>query len=170
MELFAARTSLHTRMGWLNIVVEDDAITEVLFADQPVENTIVNDTLVKAVSELEEYFECKRSSFTVKLNPRGTDFQVKVWKELMNIPFGKTISYHELALRLGDEKAIRAAASANGKNPIAVIIPCHRVFGTDGSLTGYAGGVERKSFLLNLEKGVFTPTLFEENLNLKPND
>jgi methylated-DNA-[protein]-cysteine S-methyltransferase len=170
MGLFAAKASLHTRMGWLNIVVEDDAITEVLFAEQPVENTIVSNTLVDAVRELEEYFEGKRSAFTIVLNPRGTEFQKKVWNELMNIPFGKTISYHELADRLGDEKSIRAAASANGKNPIAVIIPCHRVIGTDGSLTGYAGGIERKSFLLNLEKGVYTPTLFEDNLNLKPNE
>jgi methylated-DNA-[protein]-cysteine S-methyltransferase len=170
MELFTAKASLHTKMGWLNIVIEEGAITEVLFAEQPVENTIVNDTLIKAICELEEYFFGKRSVFTVELNPAGTDFQKKVWTELMNIPFGKTISYHELAVRLGDEKTIRAAASANGKNPIAVIIPCHRVIGTDGSLTGYAGGIERKSFLLNLEKGVYTPTLFENSLNLNSNE
>lgn len=97
--------------------------------------------LQEATTQLQEYFEGKRTDFTFKLNPKGTDFQQKVWQELRNIPFGKTISYLDLSKKLGDVKAIRAAASANGKNPLWIVIPCHRVIGTDGSLTGYAGGL-----------------------------
>jgi methylated-DNA-[protein]-cysteine S-methyltransferase len=163
MELFAAKASYLSPLGWINVTVEDDAVTDVQFSDQPFEqNTLVNDVLINTIRQLEEYFTGNRSEFDLKLNPRGTDFQVKVWKELLHIPFGKTVSYHEMSARIGDEKSIRAAASANGKNPIAIIIPCHRVIGSDGSLTGYAGGVEKKSWLLNHEKGVYTPTLFED--------
>lgn len=161
--LFSAKASILTVMGWLNITVEDDAVTEISFADEAINNGVVNDTLILALQEMEEYISGKRKEFTVKLNPAGTSFQQIVWKELLKIPFGKTINYHELAVRLGDEKSIRAAASANGKNPIAIIIPCHRVIGSDGSMTGYAAGIERKSWLLHLEKGVYTPTLFESS-------
>ena len=96
----------------------------------------------------------------MNLNPKGTDFQKTVWNELQKIPFGKTISYLDLAKKLGDEKVIRAAASANGKNPITILIPCHRVIGKDGSLTGYAGGIHRKKYLLELEKGIKSIELF----------
>jgi methylated-DNA-[protein]-cysteine S-methyltransferase len=89
--------------------------------------------------------------FSLKLNPEGTPFQKQVWNELQKIPFGKTISYLELSKRLGDVKAIRAVANANGKNPLWIVVPCHRVIGTDGSLTGYAGGLHRKQWLLEHE-------------------
>ena len=101
--------------------------------------------------QLYEYFEGKRTSFSLKLNPKGTDFQKLVWHELQKIPFGKTVTYLELSKRLGDVKAIRAIANANGKNPIWIIIPCHRVIGSDGSLIGYAGGLHRKQWLLDHE-------------------
>ena len=161
--LFSAKASILTAVGWLNITVEDDAVTEISFAKEDVNNGVVNDTLIAALQQLEEYIEGKRKEFTFKLAPLGTPFQQKVWMELLKIPFGKTINYLELAVRLGDEKVIRAAASANGKNPIAIVIPCHRVIGSDGSMTGYAAGIERKSWLLHLEKGVYTPTLFESS-------
>lgn len=111
-----------------------------------------------AKKELSEYFSGTRKQFTVTLDMVGTDFQKQVWNELLNIPYGQTCSYMQQTKALGDPNKIRAVASANGKNKIAVIIPCHRVIGSDGSLTGYAGGIERKRQLLDLEssgKGLF---------------
>lgn len=110
--------------------------------------------LKSARMQLEQYFSGDLSTFNLPLGMRGTDFQQKVWAELCNIPFGKTISYLQLARQLGDEKSIRAAASANGRNPFAIIVPCHRVIGTDGSLTGYAGELWRKQWLLDHEAKV----------------
>ena len=112
------------------------------------------------VLQLKDYFSGIRTDFNFKLNPKGTDFQQKVWQELGNIPFGKTISYLDLAKKLGDPKVIRAAASANGKNPLWIVVPCHRVIGTDGSLTGYAGGLWRKKWLLEHENPTNQQSLF----------
>lgn len=123
-------------------------------------STTIPNQLQEAVLQLQEYFEGKRQDFTFKLNPKGTDFQQKVWQELRNIPFGKTISYLDLSKKLGDVKAIRAAASANGKNPLWIVVPCHRVIGTDGSLTGYAGGLWRKKWLLEHENPTTQQSLF----------
>ena len=103
-------------------------------------------------AELEEYFSGKRSEFSVKAIPTGTEFQMRVWSKLQEIPYGRTWSYLELADSLGDPKAVRAVAKANGENPIAILIPCHRVIGKDGNLTGYAGGLDRKRKLLSLER------------------
>ncbi len=108
--------------------------------------------LTKVKKEITEYFAGKRKTFSVSLDMVGTDFRKKVWTELLNIPYGKTISYKEQAIAIGNLKAIRAVASANGANKIGIIIPCHRVIGSNGSLTGYAGGLHRKSWLLNFEK------------------
>lgn len=101
--------------------------------------------------QLESYFSGNLRNFNIPMQAEGTDFQKRVWKELQKIPYGQAISYLELARRLGDEKCIRAAARANGANPIAILIPCHRVIGSDGSLVGYAGGLDMKEFLLRLE-------------------
>jgi len=101
--------------------------------------------------QLKEYFSGERKQFNLPLEIEGTEFQKRVWNELLKIPYGKTISYKELAVRLGDEKVIRAAASANGSNPLPIVIPCHRVIGSDGSLIGYGGGVKIKEKLLILE-------------------
>ena len=116
--------------------------------------------LKEAVIQLQEYFEGKRTHFTFLLHPSGTEFQKKVWQELLNIPFGKTCSYLELSKKLGDVKAIRAVAAANGKNPLWIVVPCHRVIGSDGSLTGYAGGLWRKKWLLEHENPSVQKTLF----------
>ncbi|WP_378185924.1 methylated-DNA--[protein]-cysteine S-methyltransferase [Aquimarina sp. W85] len=105
----------------------------------------------QAIQQLHEYFEGIRKKFTIPIHPQGTDFQLKVWNQLLTIPYGKTASYLDIAKQLGDPKVIRAAASANGKNPLWIIIPCHRVIGSDGSLTGYAGGLWRKKWLLDHE-------------------
>ena len=101
--------------------------------------------------ELSEYFNEKRNSFSVPLDFVGTDFRKKVWTELIKVPYGKTVSYLQLAKAIGNEKAVRAVANANATNKIAIIVPCHRVIGSDGSLTGYAGGLDRKQHLLALE-------------------
>lgn len=106
----------------------------------------------QAILEIKEYFQKKRELFTVELHQIGTPFQLRVWKELLNIPFGQTLSYGELAERVGCIKGQRAVGLANSKNPIGIIVPCHRVIGKDGSLTGYAGGIELKRKLLELEK------------------
>ncbi len=116
--------------------------------------------LKDAVKQLQEYFEGKRTMFNFPINPKGTDFQQKVWKALLEIPYGKTTSYLELSKKLGDVKAIRAVASANGKNPLWIVVPCHRVIGSDGSLTGYAGGLWRKKWLLEHENPLKQQSLF----------
>jgi AraC family transcriptional regulator of adaptative response/methylated-DNA-[protein]-cysteine methyltransferase len=104
------------------------------------------------IKQLKEYFEGKRREFTLPLVTPGTDFQQDVWKELMNIPYGSTRSYHEQSVKMGKPGSIRAVANANGMNRIAIIIPCHRVIGSDGSLTGYGGGLKRKKWLLDHER------------------
>jgi O-6-methylguanine DNA methyltransferase len=111
------------------------------------ENSIVFD----AFKQLKEYFKRERKEFNLKLEIIGTEFQKRVWRELLKIPYGKTITYNQLAINLGDKKAIRAAAAANGANPLPIVIPCHRVIGTDGNLVGYGGGLEVKQKLLELE-------------------
>lgn len=117
-------------------------------------------SLQKCVRQLQEYFSGDRKKFSIELNPKGTSFQKKVWRELLKIPFGKTSTYLKQAKTMGDPKAIRAIANANGKNPIWVVIPCHRIIGTDGSLTGYAGGLWRKQWLLNHESSCKQQALF----------
>lgn len=116
--------------------------------------------LKDCVLQLKEYFAGNRKQFNLKLNAKGTDFQQRVWKQLAEIPYGKTTSYLELSKQLGDVKAIRAIANANGKNPLWIIIPCHRVIGSDGSLTGYAGGLHRKKWLLEHESPYKQESLF----------
>lgn len=121
---------------------------------------VIPEVLKEAVLELQEYFGGERTTFNFKTKPKGTDFQQKVWKILLEIPYGKTINYMDQAKKLGDIKAIRAVASANGKNPLWIVIPCHRVIGTDGSLTGYAGGIWRKKWLLEHENPTIQHRLF----------
>ncbi|MUP45189.1 methylated-DNA--[protein]-cysteine S-methyltransferase [Gramella sp. BOM4] len=123
-------------------------------------NDEIPSELLPAANQISEYFSGKRQKFDLKLNPQGTEFQKKVWTELQNISFGSKISYLELSRKMGDEKAIRAVAAANGKNPLWIIVPCHRVVGSDGSLTGYAGGLHRKKWLLDHENPPLQKSLF----------
>lgn len=148
-------------IGLLHITGDDEGVQEVTFLtdNQPI-STIIPDSLSTCVAQLSEYFDGKREDFDLKLNPQGTEFQRKVWEILLEIPFSKTRSYLEQSKVFDDVKAIRAVASANGKNPIAIIIPCHRVIGSDGSLTGYAGGKWRKQWLLNHESPSKQQSLF----------
>ncbi len=146
----------------LKIVSDTSSVKEIDFVPAKGDDTSVQpDILKNAARQLEEYLRGERETFDLSLAPEGTDFQKKVWDLLQTIPFGKTRTYAQMAEQLGDPKVIRAAASANGKNPIAIVIPCHRVIGTDGSMTGYSGGLENKRFLLELEKANGVLTLFE---------
>lgn len=148
-------------LGITEIIGDENGIAVISVLDSEKEITTEIPVALKvAVSELQEYFAGNRNTFTFKLNPKGTEFQQKVWQELCNIPFGKTMSYLELSKKLGDVKAIRAVASANGKNPLWIVVPCHRVIGTDGSLTGYAGGLWRKKWLLEHENPTSQQSLF----------
>jgi methylated-DNA-[protein]-cysteine S-methyltransferase len=140
-----------TPLGIATIIGDENGIAKISIADQGKLSTEIPSVLKEAITQLNEYFDKTRTRFTFKLNPKGTDFQQKVWEGLLEIPYGKTMSYLELSKKLGDMKAIRAVASANGKNPLWIVVPCHRVIGTDGSLTGYAGGLWRKKALLELE-------------------
>ena len=126
----------------------------------PVANGFGTEEIQQIKKQFEEYFNGTRKSFNMKLSPEGTEFQKKVWSELLNIPYGKTATYQQMANTLGDPKVIRAAASANGKNPISIVIPWHRVIGSDGSLTGYAGGLHRKKWLLEHENPSAQQSLF----------
>ena len=123
-------------------------------------STIIPELLEDTVYQLQEYFDGQRESFSLKLSPNGTDFQKRVWDALQAIPYGKTVSYLDLSKTLGNVKAIRAVAAANGKNPLWIVIPCHRVIGSDGSLTGYAGGLHRKKWLLDHESPAKQQSLF----------
>ena len=147
---------LQTPIGELEIIADENSVLSVTFNDVKSEKTNVNENeiSIKCKQQLQEYFNESRKIFELTLNFNGTDFQNKVWTELQNISIGKTISYLQLAKNLGDAKCIRAAASANGKNPFAIVIPCHRVIGKDGSLTGYAGGLWRKQWLLEHENNI----------------
>jgi len=150
-----------TPLGHAKIVGDKIGINSVsLLNTQEKLSEIIPETLLECVTQLKAYFNNERKTFDLKLNPEGTDFQKIVWKQLETIPFGKTISYLQLSKRLGDVKAIRAAASANGKNPLWIIVPCHRVIGSDGSLTGYAGGLHRKQWLINHESEYKQQSLF----------
>jgi methylated-DNA-[protein]-cysteine S-methyltransferase len=135
-------------LGITQITGDENGIAVISVSDEGEVSTDIPSVLQEAVIQLNDYFEGKRTSFDFKLNPRGTEFQQKVWKGLLEIPFGKTMSYLDLSKKLGDVKAIRAVASANGKNPLWIVVPCHRVVGTDGSLTGYAGGLWRKKMVV----------------------
>jgi methylated-DNA-[protein]-cysteine S-methyltransferase len=153
---------LNSPIGTLRIQGDENGVSSVSFLNpNEFESREIPDVLTEVISQLEEYFNGTRYQFEIKLNPQGTEFQKRVWKELIDIPYSKTISYQELANRLKDPMVIRAAAAANGKNPIAIIIPCHRVIGSDGSLTGYAGGLHRKKWLLDHENPVKQQSLFQ---------
>jgi len=144
--------------GVLLLATRDDgAVVRVQFADgdAPVDETWVHDdaALASVRAQLDEYFAGTRHHFEVELAPDGTPFQREVWEQLRRIPYGETISYGELAKRVDRPGAARAVGAANGRNPIAVVVPCHRVVGADGSLTGFGGGLPWKRYLLDLEAG-----------------
>jgi methylated-DNA-[protein]-cysteine S-methyltransferase len=139
-------------IGVLEIAGTEDGITSIVFVDETGETGEVPEVLKEAYIQIREYFSGSRRVFDLKLDLQGTEFQRKVWNELINIPFGETLTYKDIASKLGDINAARAVGNANGKNPISIVVPCHRVVGSYGKLTGYAGGLERKAWLLNHER------------------
>jgi methylated-DNA-[protein]-cysteine S-methyltransferase len=154
-------------IGRIKILADTDCIQALTFVEDS--DTCSNEEGIESpaiihqcIDELIDYFNGSRTQFTVPIHQSGTDFQQKVWKELYEVPYAKTLSYAELAKKLGDPKVIRAAAAANGKNKIAIIVPCHRIIGSDSNLTGYAWGLARKKWLLQHEfrVGLGVQTLF----------
>lgn len=148
------KTFYDSKVGLLEIESTEKAITKVHFSRK---NKIKSDSrlppvIKKCTKQLDEYFKGKRKTFSLELQLEGTDFQKKVWEQLLRIPYGKTASYKDVAVAVGNEKAVRAVGGANGMNNIAIIIPCHRVIGADGDLVGFGGGLWRKVWLLNHER------------------
>ncbi|MDX2465287.1 MAG: methylated-DNA--[protein]-cysteine S-methyltransferase [Porticoccus sp.] len=142
-------------IGTIEIKASIHGITHLVFTDK--KNSPINtcNVLNQCKIQLNEYFSGKRKSFSLPLDPKGTDFQKSIWSALVDIPFGKTVSYGDIANVINHSKAVRAVGAANGKNPISIIVPCHRVIGSNGKLTGYAWGLERKSWLLAHEELIF---------------
>jgi methylated-DNA-[protein]-cysteine S-methyltransferase len=153
--------TIATPVGQLTLVGSDRGLAAILWEkDKPgrvrlniVAQDIHHPVLLETERQLGEYFAGRRKSFTVKLDFAGTAFQKKVWQALLTIPYGQTRSYGQIASQLGNPRAVRAVGAANGKNPISIIAPCHRVIGADGKLTGFAGGLQTKACLLELESG-----------------
>ena len=155
-------TTMDTPVGMLTLIASDHGLRAVLWPDERVGRVAVGDTsgggpeadrvLDVAVRQLHEYFQGERTVFDVPLDPVGTEFQQQAWSVLRTIPFGRTISYGEQATRLGDRNKSRAVGAANGRNPISIIVPCHRVIGSTGKLTGFAAGLDAKAWLLQHEQ------------------
>jgi methylated-DNA-[protein]-cysteine S-methyltransferase len=146
--------TLRKELGPMRFVARGDALVSLWFTDGP-EGGGPDGVLDRAIAEVDEYFAGKRTEFSIPLAPDGTPFQREVWNALLAIPFGETRSYADVARTIGKPRAVRAVGAANGRNPLGIVVPCHRVIGADGSLTGYAGGVLRKKFLLALERQRF---------------
>lgn len=159
-ELYFSTTD--TPIGALTVVAADAGVRAVLWPDDNPRRVRLGDAVEQpdhpvveaTVAELGEYFAGDRQAFGVPLDPRGTEFQQSAWQALRLIPYGATVSYGEQAERMGDRRKARAVGAANGRNPISIIVPCHRVVGANGELTGFAGGIEAKSWLLEHERGV----------------
>lgn len=147
-----ARYVYRSPIGPLTLVADGDALTAILFREEPATPEPSSPVIQATIAQLDEYFARQRTEFTIPLSPTGTPFQKRVWQELSRIPYGQTISYGELARRTGNPRASRAVGLANGKNPLPIVVPCHRVIGANGDLTGFGGGIERKEALLALER------------------
>ncbi len=147
-----ARSVFETPLGKVVAVADEEGLCSLDFDENASASDEENVHLTQLQRELSEYFAGKRKTFDVRLNPKGTPFQRAVWRTLCDIPYGSVISYSQEAQMLSHEKAVRAVANANGKNPIPIIIPCHRVIAKDGGIGGYSGGIWRKEFMLELER------------------
>ncbi|NOX89188.1 MAG: methylated-DNA--[protein]-cysteine S-methyltransferase [Calditrichaeota bacterium] len=143
---------LNSPVGWLEMVADANYLYALNFVEEQGAENSRNEVLKETEKQLKEYFEGRRSEFDLPLKPEGTEFQQRVWQALLKIPFGETASYKDIAEMIGKPKAMRAVGLANGRNPIPIIIPCHRVIGADGKLIGYSSGLWRKEWLLNHEK------------------
>ncbi|GGH87794.1 methylated-DNA-[protein]-cysteine S-methyltransferase [Pullulanibacillus pueri] len=152
------KTDYPSQLGIIEIVGSEKAVHSILFSDrEQVLHPLTEGTpgvLVDCVHQLHGYFNGQRRQFTFPYTFEGTHFQKKVWQALTHIPYAQTVSYKDIAVSIGNEKAVRAVGSANGKNKLSIVIPCHRIIGADGTLTGYAGGLWRKEWLLEHERAV----------------
>lgn len=152
---------LDTPLGWVKVEADENGITAVQFTDRPDGKRVqLSDLTDEAVAQLTAYFDGERRSFDLPLSINGTDFQKQVWREVQKITYGNTKTYPEIAAELGDEKMIRAVGTANGANPLLIVVPCHRVVGANMQLTGYAAGLERKEWLLRHEGAIKQQSLF----------
>ncbi|WP_136067443.1 methylated-DNA--[protein]-cysteine S-methyltransferase [Modicisalibacter radicis] len=138
-------------IGLLEIHASEQGITHVRFVDEPARTPRPHPLIERSKAQLAEYFRGERRVFSLPLAPRGTDFQQRVWQRLREVPYGETCSYATISRGIGSPNSHRAVGAANGRNPLAIIVPCHRVIGSNGQLTGYAGGLPRKQWLLRLE-------------------
>ncbi|CAB0151726.1 Methylated-DNA--protein-cysteine methyltransferase, constitutive [Pseudidiomarina piscicola] len=145
------QASIETQLGTVTIDSDGEAITRVAFGQPNLNTARECNVLNEAVQQLSDYFAGHREHFKLPLRPQGTEFQRKVWRSLEAIPYGKLVSYGDIANTIGNPKGVRAVGMANSKNPIGIIIPCHRVIGVNRTLTGYAGGLDKKEKLLRLE-------------------
>lgn len=141
-------------IGIIEVGGGDDAVTSLVFVEERRDGVASNGVCDEAVRQISEYFDGKREKFDLEIKLEGTEFQQEVWEELGAIPFGQTVSYGDLARAIGKPSAVRAVGAANGSNPISIILPCHRVVGSDGGMTGYGGGLWRKEWLLKHEGGL----------------
>jgi methylated-DNA-[protein]-cysteine S-methyltransferase len=142
-------------IGIIEITGTDEGISTLYFVEeQKKQSASVHPLLKECMYQLEEYFQGIRREFGLKLNPSGSEFQRRVWNQLATVPFGRTVSYLDIARNLGDINATRAVGNANGNNPLSIIVPCHRVIGSNGKLTGYSGGMWRKEWLLKHELSI----------------
>jgi methylated-DNA-[protein]-cysteine S-methyltransferase len=159
--MYAYKT-MKSPVGELKLIANDKGLAAILWENDnpkrvrigPLEENKNHSVLMEVERQLKDYFAGKLKRFSIKLDPLGTDFQKKVWEALLTIPFGETRSYGQIAKQIGKPKAVRAVGAANGKNPISIIAPCHRVIGANGTLTGFAGGLKVKANLLRLESGI----------------
>lgn len=165
MNLFRSTASLMTDCGWICLEAEGGVITRAWFSDEPVSEGDPETVLISALQQLQEYLNGERKTFDLPIQPVGTPFQQKVWKVITEVKFGTNYSYKEFASKIADAKSVRAVATTVGENPVAILIPCHRIIGSEGDLTGYAWGLHRKQWLLNLEQGAYMPSLFESENN-----
>jgi methylated-DNA-[protein]-cysteine S-methyltransferase len=147
----SSRAYYDSPIGLIEIGGTPDGITSLFFIEERRSGVATNDVCEEAVKQISEYFAGSRQEFDLPITMDGTEFQQQVWQELRSIPFGQTVSYGDLARSIGKPSAVRAVGAANGDNPVSIIVPCHRVIGSNGGLTGYGGGLERKQWLLKHE-------------------
>lgn len=159
------KTTIDSPVGRLELVAHDDALIAVLWPEEPKgrvrfdsepESATAHPVLIRAAAQLSEYFAGSRRTFDLPLDPHGTEFQQQVWWSLAEIPYGETSTYGKQAANIGRANAVRAVGSANGRNPLSIVLPCHRIVGADGKLTGFAGGIETKRWLLDHEANLAT--------------
>ena len=144
-------TYYESPLGWLAISSNGSAITKIQFVQEAGEEDTPDQVINQTIEQLNEFFAGQRHTFDLPLAPEGTEFEQKVWEQLQHIPYGATVTYGDISRKLGDPNLMRAVGRANGKNPISIVVPCHRVIGSDNKLTGYAGGLPNKEWLLRHE-------------------